>query len=142
MRVYYVFKINNLLNTSYEKRPVSIYKLLNKINTYNKNEYKSANRLYRKVVIKIDKRNIDNYILMNHINDFYYTKHNLVHELYSNKEMSKLIIYNTYIKIITTNNLPSFFKDIFMYGDNFFAVDFNNKDYFYLDEFKLNVLAC
>ena len=142
MRVYYVFKINKLLNTSYEKKPVAVYKLLDKINTYNKNEYRNANNIYRKIVLKMDKRNIDNYILMNHINDFYYTKHNMVHELYSSKEKSKLIIYNTYIKIITTNNLPTFFKDIIMYGNDYFAVDFDNKDYFYLDEFKLNVLAC
>lgn len=141
MRTYYIFKINKLMNPYYEKKTASIYKILEKISNFNKKEYLLANKIYKRVVVPLDKNKIDNYILMNHINDIYYTKNNKVHELYSSKEDSKLIICNTYIKIITTNNISTFFKDICSLSNDFFVIDFKNKDYFYIDEFRINVLA-
>lgn len=132
MRTYYIFKINKLLNPIYEEKTTSIYKLLEKVNNLDKKEYALAMKIYSKLVIPIDKKKIDNYLIMNHINDLYYTKSSNIHTLYSDMEKSKLKIYNTYIKIITTNNISSFFKDIFNMDNSFFCVDFENKDYFYI----------
>ena len=142
MRTYYIFKINKSINPINEKRTVNTYKLLNKIYKYSNKDYKEAYKLYRKIVMPINKYKLDNYLLMNHINDFYYIKKDNIHELNSKKEKSKLIINNTYIKIITTSNISSFFKDMFSINNDFFVIDFKNKDYFYLEEFKVNLLAC
>ena len=132
MRTYYLFKINKILNPVYETKTNNIYKMLSKINSLDKKEFVLAKKLYTKIVIPIDKHRIDNHLLMSHINDMYYTKNNNVHTLYSDLEESRVIIYNTYIKIITTKNISSFFKDMYTINKDFFVVDFNNKDYFYL----------
>ena len=142
MRTYYIFRINNSLNKIYEKNSISIYKMLNKINNMDKKEYEFAKRIYKKTVIPINKNLIDKYILMIHMNDIYYKKYGNVHILNSEREESKLYLYNTYIKIITTNNISSFFKDIYSINNNMFCIDFENKDYFYLDDFELKLLAC
>ena len=142
MRTYYIFRINNSLNKTYEKNSISIYKILNKINNMDKKEYEFAKRIYKKTVIPINKNLIDKYILMIHMNDIYYKKYGNVHILNSEREESKLYLYNTYIKIITTNNISSFFKDIYSINNNMFCIDFENKDYFYLDDFELKLLAC
>lgn len=141
MRTFYIFKINNLLNPIYERKTTNIYKLLDKIKKLDKRDYKIAKSLYSKTIIPINKGKIDNYLLMNHMNDLYYTKNNNIHELSSDMEESKLIIYNTYIKVTSTNNISSFFKDIYELDKNLFAIDFENKDYFYLDDLKVKLLA-
>jgi len=142
MRTYYIFRVNNNLNKIYEKNSVSIYKMLNKINTMDKKEYEFAKKIYKKTVLPINKNLIDKYILMIHMNDIYYKKYGNVHILNSGREESKLYLYNTYIKIITSNNISSFFKDIYSINNNLFCVDFENKDYFYLDDFEVKLLAC
>ena len=141
MRTYYVFKINHNLYPIGERRPVSIYKLLDRINNMNNSELSLAKRLYKKITTQIDKELLDNYIVSMHINDFYYCKKNNEHKLYSAYEESKLIIYNTFIKLVTTNNISSFFKDLYSLNNDYFFVDFDNKDYFFLDEFKLKMLV-
>ena len=142
MRTYYIFRVNNNLNKIYEKNSVSIYKMLNKINSMDKKEYEFAKKIYKKTVLPINKNLIDKYILMIHMNDIYYKKYGNVHILNSGREESKLYLYNTYIKIITSNNISSFFKDIYSINNNLFCVDFENKDYFYLDDFEVKLLAC
>ncbi len=141
MRTYYIFRVNKSLNSIYEKNSISIYKMLNKINNMDKKEYDFAKRIYKKTVLPINKNLIDKYILMIHMNDIYYKKYGNIHILHSGKEESKLYLYNTYIKIITTNNISSFFKDIYSINNNMFCVDFENKDYFYLDDFEVKLLA-
>ncbi len=141
MRTFYIFSINRVLNPLYENKSGNIYNMLNKIRNYNKKELVFAKKLYLKIVNPIDKKKIDNYLLMNYMNDFYYTKINNIHELKSEKEYSKLTIHNTYIKIITTNNISSFFKDFYNINKEYFVIDFDNKDYFYLDDLKLKLLV-
>ena len=141
MRTYYIFKIDKKSNTIYKRNKTAIYKLLYKINKLGKSEYKLGNRLYKNIIIPLDKIRINNYILSNHINDIYYKKEDNLHSLDSAFEKSRLIVYNTYIKIITTNNISSFFKDLSPISNNLFCVDFNNTDYFYIDELELKSLV-
>ena len=141
MRTFYIFRINKILNPLYEKKSNNIFNMLNKIYNLDKKEYSYAKRLYSRIIIPIDKNKLNNYLLMNHMNDFYYTKINNVHELSSDKEISKLIVYNSFIKINTNVNISSFFKDICTLGDDYFVIDFKNRDYFYLEDLKIKLLV-
>lgn len=141
MRTYYVFKINSNLYPIGERRPVSIYKLLTKIKKMNREEYDIAKRVYNKMVLPINKKMLDNYLVMNHMNDIYYCKKNNEHRLCSSYEESKIKIYNTFLKLVTTNNISSFFKDLYSIDNNYFFVDFENNDYFFLSDFKLKLLV-
>ncbi|MBO6195419.1 MAG: sporulation inhibitor of replication protein SirA [Bacilli bacterium] len=141
MRTFYIFSINKILSPIYENKSGNIYNMLNKVRNYNKKELVFAKKIYLKIINPIDKKKIDNYLLMNYMNNFYYTKMNNIHKLKSDKEYSKLTIHNTYIKIVTNNNISSFFKDFYNINKNYFIIDFDNKDYFYLEDLRLKLLV-
>ena len=141
MRTYYIFRINPLFNPLYRKNSTSIYKLLNKIKKMSKMDINVGKKIYKKLVVPINKELYNNYILSNHINDIYYIKNGKEHYLESSFESSKLIIYNTYIKIETTKNISSFFKDIVPICDDMLCIDFDNTDYFYLEDLETKLLV-
>lgn len=139
MRTFYIFKINNGFNTLYNKKTSNIYKILNRINDLDLNESKRAINIYRKIIRPINKDRIDYFITKNHLNDFYYKKNNNCHELKNNKENSIMFINKTYIKIICSNNISSFFKDIYYIDKSLFVIDFNYKDYFYIEDLNSKI---
>lgn len=139
MRTYYIFKINDELKTMYNKKSNNIYKLLNSIRLSNIKDKDRINKLYRRITKTINKKLVNDYIIRNHLNDFYYKKIGIYHELSTEIENSILIVNNTYIKIVTNNNISTFFKDLYSINDNYFLIDFDNKDYFYLEDLKTKI---
>ena len=141
MRTYYIFKINPMFNPLYRKNSTSMYKLLNRIKKMNKMDINIGKRIYNKVVVPLNKNLLNNYILSNHINDIYYIKNDKEHYLESVYENSKLSIYNTYLKIETNKNISTFFKDLVPISEDLLCIDFDNIDYFYLDDLKTKLLV-
>lgn len=139
MRTFYIFKINNGFNTLYNKKTSNIYKILNRINNLDVSETKKAINIYRKIIRPINKDRIDYFITKNHLNDFYYKKNNNCHELKNNKEKSIMFINKTYIKIVCSNNISTFFKDIYSIDRGLFVIDFNYKDYFYIEDLNSKI---
>jgi hypothetical protein len=141
MRTFYIFKINNGLNTLYNRKTNNIYKILSRINDLNINESKKAINVYRKIIRPINKDRINNYITKRHMDDFYYKINNCCHELKTDKEKSIMFVNKTYIKIVCSNNISPFFKDIRDIDNKLFVVDFNYKDYFYIGDF-VDKISC
>ena len=139
MRTYYIFKINDELKTMYNKKSNNIYKLLNSIRLSDIKDKNRINKLYKRITKTINKKLVNDYIIRNHLNDFYYKKIGIYHELSNEVENSILIVNNTYIKIVTNNNISTFFKDLYFINDNYFLIDFDNKDYFYLEDLKTKI---
>ena len=139
MRTFYIFKINNGFNTLYNRKTSNIYKILNRINNLDINETKKAINVYRKIIRPINKDDIDYFITKNHLNDFYYKKNNNCHKLESNKEKSIMFVNKTYIKIRSSNNISSFFKDIYCIDKKLFVVDFTYKDYFFIEDLNSKI---
>jgi len=139
MRTFYIFKINNCFNTLYNKKTSNIYKILNRINNLDVSETKKAINIYRKIIRPINKEGIDYFITKNHFNDFYYKKNNNCHELKNNKEKSIMFINKTYIKIVCSNNISTFFKDIYSIDKRLFVIDFDYKDYFYIEDLNSKI---
>lgn len=139
MRTYYIFKINDELKTMYNKKSNNIYKLLNSIRLSDIKDKNRINKLYKRITKTINKKLVNDYIIRNHLNDFYYKKIGIYHELSNEVENSILIVNNTYIKIVTNNNISTFFKDLYSINDNYFLIDFDNKDYFYLEDLKTKI---
>ena len=139
MRTFYIFKINNGCNTLYNKKTSNIYKILNRINNLDIFESKKAINIYRKIIKPINKDRLNYLITNRHMNDFYYRLINNCHELKNNKEKSMMFINKTYIKIVCSNNVSTFFKDIYMIDKDLFVVDFKYKDYFYIEDFNSKI---
>lgn len=134
MRIFYIFKINNGLTTIYNRKTSNIYKILSRINNLDIDESKHAINIYRKIIRPLNKNYFNNYIAKVHSNDFYYKYDNNCHELKNSKEKSIMLINKTYIKIVCSNNISSFFKDIRDIDNTLFVVDFNYRDYFYIED--------
>ena len=139
MRTFYIFRINNGFSTLYNRKTMNIYKILSRINNLDISESKRAINIYRKIIRPINKDRFNYLITKKHLNDFYYKKNNNCHELRNNKEKSIMFINKTYIKIICSNNISSFFKDIYMIDKDLFAVDFDYKDYFFIGDFESKI---
>lgn len=139
MRTFYIFKINNGCNTLYNKKTSNIYKILNRINNLDIFESKKAINIYRKIIKPINKDRLNYLITNRHMNDFYYRLINNCHELKNNKEKSMMFINKTYIKIVCSNNVSTFFRDIYMIDKDLFVVDFKYKDYFYIEDFNSKI---
>ena len=139
MRTYYIFKINDSFTTLYNNKSNSIYKMLNDIRLSNKKDSVKISKFYNKLTKPLDKKKINDLIIRNHINDFYYKKIGIYHELSNNMEGSILTVNNTFIKIVTHTNISTFFKDLYLLNENLFLVDFDNKDYFYITDLKKKI---
>ena len=139
MRTYYIFKINDSFTTRYNNKSNSIYKMLNDIRLSNKKDSVKISKFYNKLTKPLDKKKINDLIIRNHINDFYYKKIGIYHELSNNIEGSILTVNNTFIKIVTNTNISTFFKDLYLLNENLFLVDFDNKDYFYITDLKKKI---
>lgn len=130
MKTFYIFKINKMFMSNNDSKISAIYKIFNKI-------YESFDEeLFRKVVVPFDKKQMNNYILSKHLEEFYYYKKNNVHFIDTAFETATLYINNLFIKIESDKILNSFIRDLIDYEDDLFIMDFENKDFFWLKRNK------
>lgn len=133
MRTFYIFKINDAFKTITLTRPYNLYLALDNIHRMDKEELSLAMKLYEEVCDKNDIRSL-NLSIFNLLRDSdAYTKFNNNHIInnYYTDESSKLTIYQTYLKLKTSKNDPTFFETL-KFFPNLFVVDFTGKDYFWL----------
>ena len=129
MRTFYIFKINNMFQTFYNDKSNILFKMFNEIYSSNDQDLINKFRLFEKITIPINKKIFNNYIMLKHRDDIFYTKSDNVHTIENDKEISRLTINNTFLKIKSNKNINSFIKD------------FQNKDYFWINEIKLKTLV-
>lgn len=133
MKTFYIFKINSMFKTTYNNKSDALYLMFYKI-------YKTFDiELFARIVDLINQKDINNYILSNHIDEFYYYKRNNVHVIDNAFEKSIITINNLYIKLESDKITNSFLDDLTHLNNNFFVIDFENKDYFWTNE-AMNVL--
>ena len=79
--------------------------------------------------------------MLKHRDDIFYTKNDNVHTIENDKEISRLTINNTFLKIKSNKNINTFIKDIVDSKECLFIIDFKNKDYFWINEAKTRLLV-
>ncbi len=141
MRTFYIFKINSMFQTFYNDKSSILFRMFNEIYKSNDNEILNNFRLFEKITIPFNKKIFNNYILLKHRDDLYYSKKDNCHLINCSNEMSKLIVNTTHLKIKTNKNVNSFIKDILDTKENVFVIDFKNKDYFWLNEINYETLV-
>ena len=94
------------------------------------NIFETDDNCYDSYADNISHHNTD---LLKHKDDLYYDKKDNKHTINSSNELSRLTINTTYLKIKTNKNVPSFFYNIRNFK-NIFVCDFNNHDYFLLED--------
>lgn len=141
MRTFYVFKINNMFQTFYNDKANILYKMFNEIYNSEDDDLINNFRLFEKITIPFNKRIFNNYIMLKHRDDLYYNKKENKHIINKDDEMTKLVVNTTHLKIKTNKNVNSFIKDIIDSKENVFVIDFENKDYFWLNEINYEPLV-
>lgn len=133
MREYYLFYINSDIKHIYFHESYQLFNTLKKIYNIKKESVVDGYLILRNLVDEIEKKKLNKIIFNDYRDSDYYIKFQNRHVInnYYNNEHTELIINNTYLKLISSENYPTFFK-YFNY-DNVFVCDFNNKDYFWLN---------
>jgi len=139
MRTYYLLKINKYFAYIYKKWPYKMYKIIEELYYTKDYDMLSSYRYYKKFAIEFDKNSINDYIYsINKTNRLYY-RDNSTHIL-NNDNYNKLLISKTCLILRTDDMYSLFLQDISNYTNNIFICDFKNKDYFWLDNLKNNVI--
>ena len=141
MRTFYIFKINNMFQTFYNDKSNILFKMFNEIYSSNDQDLINKFRLFEQITIPINKKIFNNYIMLKHRDDMFYTKNDNVHTIENDKEISRLTINNTFLKIKSNKNINTFIKDIVDSRECLFIIDFKNKDYFWINEAKTRLLV-
>lgn len=135
MRKYYLFKINKTYYNLTKDNPYTLYKAIESIYNLKPKDITYAYNFFNQIRDTFNKDYLNNNIYEYYKNRHSYTKVNNIHMIYDyyTKEESKLIINNNYLLIKSTKQLPTFLKSITR-KENIFVCDFENIDYFWLEE--------
>lgn len=135
MRTYHIFNVNNSVEVLTRLDPYPLFHSFLKIKNLNKSDLSVGINIYEQIAEPIDKKKYTRNIYNHYKESDFYTKFKDDHS-YINKyrdEKTYLKIKNSYIKIDTNRNNPEFFKYLKKYH-SLFVCDFENKDYFWMDE--------
>lgn len=134
MRTFYVFKISREMNVLLKDSPYNLYRSLEGIYLLDKASMGYGKELLDELIVPIDKLKYNELIYeKNKDNDFYMKvgdNHKIINKY--RKEDTNIQVRNSHI-LLKTNIIN---KDIkkFLPLNGLFACDFENKDYFWLEE--------
>lgn len=135
MRIFYLFDVKENILKNYRNNYEELYSLLESIHYLKTEDIILGFNIYQRIVNPMKKEEYNDYIKKNNLGKENYICYNYTHtinDFYFN-ESTKMIINNSHIKIKTNKNVPSFFYNIRNFK-NIFVCDFNNHDYFLLED--------
>lgn len=141
MRTYYIFKVREEFIKLYHDKPSSLYSSFKQILNLNKKDLNYALEIFNSLCEKTGKNEINKQIYVKYHKDMVYTrtdKEHIINNLYKD-EISILTIKNSYILLTTNHSYSSFFNILIDFDSNFFVCDFDNQDYFFLNDIKILV---
>ena len=138
MRKFFIFKINKEMAILAKNNPYNLYRSLEQIYKMKKSEIYVGSNIYEQLINPINIKNLNNEIFAYYKHNDYYSKVNNKHIFYNKyrPEDTKLTINNSYLIIESDATFPTFFKFLNKKKD-YLACDFENKDYFWIDELIL-----
>ena len=140
MRTFYLFQIKDGVLKNYKNNYEELYTLLESIHYLKTEDIVLGFNIFDKIVTPMDKENVNDYVKKMNLSKESYICYNYTHTIndFYFDETTKMVINNSHIKIRTNKNAPSFFYNIRTFK-NIFVCDFDNHDYFLLDN---NIYSC
>lgn len=135
MRTFYLFEVKDSVLRNYRYNYEDLYLMLERVYNDKTEDIVICYDIFKSIVNPIKKDEYNDYIKRKNLKDENYICYNYNHSIndYYFDETTKMTINNSHIKIDTNKNVPSFFKDFRKYK-NIFVCDFDNRDYFVLEE--------
>lgn len=134
MRTYYIFNVNKEMSILTKDSPYMLFKSFESIYKSNRNDLFIASNLYEQIASKFDKLNINNMITKANIDSQFYLCHGDYHTYYNKykDETCNVMVKNSFLLCKCNSSRIHLLESI--KGYSLFACDFENKDYFWLDE--------
>ena len=136
MRVFYIYNINDFFYDVYNKYPYKLYKMLEDTYYTNRHDMMLSNNYYEAITNNFNKLFINNFLNMNHNLDVYYINKANIHSISNYQEYSKLMVNSYCLKLKSSINYPSFFETLRKFNHQLFVCDFENQDYFWLENVR------
>lgn len=138
MRKYYVFNIKEEFRELYNNNPYFLFNILRNIYNLDSSEVSYALTLLDQLEYKFDKYELDKYIYIKLHKEMPYSKKGEIHFINNifKDEVSKMIVKNRYIKIISDTNYSSFFNVLSTISNNYFVCDFEYLNFFFINNIK------
>lgn len=135
MRIFYMFKIKKQYANLTKKHPYNLYKTIEQIYQLKTEELNFAINIFDQISDTFNKDIINHIIYENYKEQETYSNYLNTHIIndYFTNEQTKLIVNKSYMLLKSTKQIPLFLKEI-QFKDNIFICDFNNKDYFWLEQ--------
>ncbi len=136
MRTFYIFNIKREISILTKDNPYNLYRTIESFYYFDNLNSTISFKIYNDIFNSFDKEYIDKRINNLFKNNRYYTWNEDIHKI-DNKyrpEHSKLKVYKSHI-LLKTDVVNSLFLKNYLMTDNLFVCDFQNKDYFWLNEF-------
>lgn len=136
MRIYYIFPIEQAFSLLYKDKPSLLFKNFYQIYKMNSDNYSVGLKIYNQLISSYNRNKLNEYIFNSHKHELAYAKDDNMHiinNIYTG-EITKLTVYNSYLKIVTNKNCPTFLNTIYKNINNIFICDFINHDYFWLNK--------
>ena len=136
MRTFYIFKIKKEITILTKETPYNLYRTIESFYYYDNVSPDISFKIYDSIFDTFNPSYVNKRIsnLFKNKNSYTYTDD--IHKI-NNKysgEISKLRVYKSHILLKSNNIKPSLLFNYLM-SDNLFVCDFQNKDYFWLNEF-------
>lgn len=126
MRKYYIFIIRKEFYKVYKNNSLVLYKTLENLYNLNLTSFGYGVSIYNQLCLTFNKEVLNNYFLRKFKNNRY-NKH------FIDSENTIIEIHRSCIVVLTKYNVPKVLKYLLYYNKYLFVCDFNNKDYFWLE---------
>ena len=127
MRKYYIFIIRQEFYENYKNNPLYLYKTLEKLYSLKISDFGYGISIYNQLCLIFNTEVLNNYFLRK-FNNYKYNKH------FIKSEHTIIEINKTCIVLLTKYNIPKVMKNLLYCNKNLFVCDFENRDYFWLQE--------
>lgn len=135
MREFYLFEIKSEVIKKFNDNYEGLYNVLFDIHYLKSEDIVLGFKIFDSIVKPMNKELFNQFIKEKNLSNESYMCYKDSHTIndFSYNETTKMIINNSHIKIKSNKNIPSFFYNIRKFR-NIFVCDFDNHDYFLLDE--------
>jgi len=133
MRKYYIFIIRKEFYKIYKNNSLVLYKTLENLYSLNLTNFGYGLSIYKQLCLTFNTEVLNNYFLRK-FNYYKYNKH------FIKSEHTIIEIHKSCIVVLTRYNIPKIMRYLLYYNRTLFVCDFDNKDYFWLEnQYDLNI---
>ena len=135
MRKFYIFKILPEMAILTKDNPYNIFHNIEHIKNNNKIGMDISLDIIKQLICPLNINSINKRLSLKYQDNLYYQRVFNTHCIYNKyrPEDTKLTIKNLYILLETNAIKPSFFKEL-SFDSDLFVCDFENKDYFWINQ--------